>query len=228
MTKHLALSLAALLGVGVGCVTQPNQHPNALGQMDPNSGPDAIKDVKPNARTHFAAGQLAESQGDLGNAMDQYKAALKLDPNNSEAIFRLGVIYTGLKKYPVAMDMWKRYIKATGNSAAGYSDLAFCEELAGRPEWAETDYQRGIAKDPTNEPCRINYGYMLARHHRINEAYLQFAAVLPAAQAHYNLGTVYEAEARKEEARAEYKKAADIDPEMTDAAQKLAMLSTKD
>ena len=37
-----------------------------------------------------------------------------------------------------------RYVKATGGSATGYSNLAFCEELAGRPEAAEGDYQRGL------------------------------------------------------------------------------------
>lgn len=226
MIRKLALGLAALvLAAGAGCVQQPPQHTNTLSAIQ-GDGPDAgVKNVKPNANTHFAAGQLAESQGDLGDAMDQYKFALKLDPNNTNSMFRLGVIYTGLKQYPTAIEMWKRYVKATNNSASAYSDLAFCEELAGRPEWAETDYQRGITKDPTNESCRINYGYMLARHHRMGEAYIQFAAVLPAAQAHYNLGTVYEAENRKEEAKAEYKKAVQIDPDMSDASQKLAMLS---
>jgi tetratricopeptide (TPR) repeat protein len=227
MIKHFALGFASLLLVaGSGCVQQPPQHANTMGAIEGGDSTDgAIKNVKPNANTHFAAGQLAEAQGDLGDAMDQYKFAIRIDPNNTNAMFRLGVIYTGLRQYTTAIAMWKQYVKATNNSATGYSNLAFCEELAGRPEWAETDYQRGITKDPTNESCRINYGYMLARHHRMNEAYLQFAAVLPAAQAHYNLGTVYEAETRKEEAKAEYKKAAELDPDMTDAAQKLAMLS---
>jgi tetratricopeptide (TPR) repeat protein len=227
INKHLALGFAALfaMSAGVGCVQEPVQHANALGALETDSGDGALKNVKPNANTHFAAGQLAESQGDLGNAMDQYKATLKIDPNHANALFRMGVIYTGLKQYTTAIETWKRYLKATNNSATGYSNLAYCEELAGRPEWAETDYQRGIVKDPTNESCRINYGYMLARHQRTGEAYIQFAAVLPAAQAHYNLGTVYEAENRKEEAKAEYKKATEIDPDLTDAAEKLAMLS---
>jgi tetratricopeptide (TPR) repeat protein len=227
MTKHFALGIAALfLAAGAGCTQEP-YHPQAAITGGPNdsTAADAIKNVAPTANTHFAAGQLAESQGDLPNAIDQYKTALKIDPHNANSQFRLAVIYTGLKQYDNAVSEWNKYLKLTDNSAAAYSNLAFCEEIAGRPVLAETYYQRGIVKDPNNESCRINYGYMLARHDRTNEAYLQFAAVLPPAQAHYDLGTVYESKNRKEEAKAEYKKAAELDPDLTDAAEKLAMLS---
>src|SRR4051794_13592943 len=36
------------------------------------------------ADTRFAAGQLAESQGDAARAITQYRAALKIDPNHRD------------------------------------------------------------------------------------------------------------------------------------------------
>ena len=65
---------------------------------------------------------------------------------------------------------------------------------------------------------------MLARRGRINEATLQFQAVLSPAQVHYNLGSVYELQGRKQQAKAEYRKAAELDPNLSDARTKLATL----
>src|ERR1700721_1864659 len=125
MTKKLALGFAALLmAAGTGCSSQPSHQANTMTPLEAGSTDGEIKNVKPNANTHFAAGQLAEAQGDMGDAIDQYKFALRLDPANANSMFRLGVIYTGLRKYPLAFDMWKQYLKATNNSATGYSNLA--------------------------------------------------------------------------------------------------------
>src|SRR4051812_40414373 len=50
------------------------------------------------AKTHFAAGQLAESQGDSNRAIQQYWAAVKIDPKQQDALFRLGVLYCQAKE----------------------------------------------------------------------------------------------------------------------------------
>src|SRR6185437_11638095 len=118
-----------------------------------------------------------------------------------------------------------KYIDATGGSATAYSNLGFCQELAGNSSAAEAAYKKGIADDPHNEPCRVNYGLMLARGGHPSEALLQLQAVLPPAQAHYDLGSVYESLGHKQEARAEYQRAVDIDPQMGDAKAKLDGLS---
>src|SRR5947207_13581435 len=50
------------------------------------------------AETHFAAGQLNETQGSLPLAVEQYEAALKLNPKYSPALFRLGMVYSEMKQ----------------------------------------------------------------------------------------------------------------------------------
>src|SRR4051794_21516156 len=56
------------------------------------------KDPPLNADTHFAAGQLNESQGNLQGALEQYGKALKLNPKHESALFRSGVVLAQLKQ----------------------------------------------------------------------------------------------------------------------------------
>ncbi len=185
---------------------------------------DNTQDPPITAQTHFAAGQLAEAQGESAAAVKQYKEALKLDPKHKKSLYRLAVCYSQLKKFPDAAATWKKYIDITGGEANGYSNLGFCHELAGEIDQAESAYLRGIEKEPKNVACRTNYGLMLARLGRTAEATLQLQAVLSEADVHYNLASVLEHQGRKEAAKAEYRKALELDPHLEDAQTRLSAL----
>ena len=203
----------------VGCAKNGQQARNDPSQFE------KAKEPPINANTHFAAGQLAEDRGQYAKAEYQYKKAIQQDNKNEGALFRLGCLLASQKRYPEAMTIWQRYVNVTQGSADAYSNLAYCEELSGNPTAAESDYRRGITKDPKNEACRVNYGLMLARHGRINEGILQLQAVLSPAEVHYNLASVYELANRKEQARQEYQQALELDPNMIEAKAKLAQLN---
>lgn len=174
------------------------------------------------AETHFAAGQLAESQGNAQTAIRQYRQAIKLDPGHTRSLYRLGVVQAQSGALGDAIGTWQRYLEATGEDAGAYANLGFCHELAGDPVAAEAAYKRGVAKDGKNVPCRVNYGLMLAKANRANEALIQFQAVLTEAQAHYNLGSVYEQQGKTAQARGEYHKALELDPGLAEARARLA------
>lgn len=224
MNIRWLLGSAILMAVVTGCANNPKA------QQASNSAPPSGSELETSkappirANTYFAAGQLAESQGDLANAIAQYQKALNLDPTYADALFRLGCVQTAARDFAKAIDTWNRYMALTQGSATAYNNLAFCQELAGNPIAAESAYRKGIERDPTNEPCHVNYGLMLARHGRPNEALLQLQSVLPPAKAHYDLAAVYEQSGHKKEAKAEYAKALELDPNLADAKAKLASL----
>jgi tetratricopeptide (TPR) repeat protein len=209
-------------GSGVSGVRDSTKEQIAVDRSD--SKFDSVKEPKLTAETHFAAGQLADVQGSFDRAIVQYQAALKLRPNFPEALFRLGIDYMHLKQNPQAIATWKQYIKATNESANGYSNLGLAQQLAGDTAGAEESYRKGIERDPKNQHCRVNYGVMLAMQNRTSEATLQFQAVLTPAEVHYNLGSVYEQQGKLDEARAEYSEALKLDPKMRDAESRLASL----
>ena len=213
--KTLCVVAAALLA---GCASHDPRPPAGHGEFA------SAREPQINANTHFAAGQLDETQRHFAEAIEQYKQALALNGRHLSAMYRLGVVYAEVEQYPQALEIWKRYVTATNGSVEAYSNLGFCQELAGNPAAAEAAYQSGIARDPRSEPCRINYGLMLARHNHPSEALRQLQMVLSPAKAHYDLASVYQQQGRKLEARAEYQKALALDPQLKDARSKLASI----
>jgi tetratricopeptide (TPR) repeat protein len=183
------------------------------------------KDPPFTAQTHFAAGQMAESQNNPIAAIDQYEKAIKLDPKHSASLYRLGIVYAQLKRYRDAVTVWKQYVNVTDASATAFSNLGFCCELAGRNDEAETAYRQGIFKDPRNGPCRVNYGLMLARHGHLDQAAVQLQTVLSPSQVHYNIGSVLEGQGLKEQAKYEFQKAIDLNPSFNDARTRMAGLN---
>jgi tetratricopeptide (TPR) repeat protein len=224
--KSASIYLAALALLLGGCSSH-NSSANG-GQKLPSDA--QITEAKPkpvNADTHFAAGQFAESQGQFAAAMHQYQEALKLDPKHLPSLYRTGVLLTNLKRFDEAIAAWQRYMTATNNSGSAYNNLAYCYEMQGRPKLAEETYKKGIELDPRDAGCRTNYGLMLARRGQIQEAIRIWTPALSDAEIHYNLAGIYQIDGRKQEAKAEYQKALDLDPSLPDAKERMAELDTK-
>jgi tetratricopeptide (TPR) repeat protein len=231
-TLSAALLSAWLALLGSASCAHNNKDQNAAIQKLPEAQADALSASHSNfensedppftADTRFAAGQLAESQNQQANAIAQYREALKIDPKHQPSIYRLAVLYTQARQYPQAIETWKQYVRATNGSATAWSNLAFCYELADQPQEAEQAYKTGI--DPNDQPCRVNYGLMLARNNHPAQAIEQLSAVLKPAEVHYNLASVYEQIGQKESARSEYQKALELDPKMWEAQTRLSKL----
>lgn len=193
MTSRTLLGSVLLMATVTGCASNANKPPQATTPSTPPPMTEFEKSKDPpiNAKTHFAAGQLAESQGDYSTAVKQYEKSLEIDAKYADACFRLGCVQTLSHDLKKALVTWNRYVTLTNGSATAYNNLAFCEELAGNTAAAEGHYRLGIQRDPKNEPCHTNYGLMLARHGRPNEAVLQLQMVMTPAKAHYDLAKFY-------------------------------------
>ena len=221
MTSARPLAALAILSSIGGCQsTGPTafDHPPA----------ESISDKPPvlTADTYLAAGQLAETQGDLPRAAAQYERAIATDAKDPRPLFALASLQSKARDHAAAVATWRKYVEASGGSAGAHSNLGFACELAGRPDEAEAAYKAGIARDPKNESCRVNYGLMLARLDREAEAERQLSAVLPPAAVRYDLGSVHELRGRLTLARAAYRQCLAIDPTFTDARKRLAKLDT--
>ncbi len=176
------------------------------------------------AETHFAAGQLAESQSNFELALQRYEQALKIDPQHASTLYRSAIVYTELKQYPAAIGRWNRYVEASNGAAAGYNNLALTYELAAKPRDAEMSFKKGIAKHPKDQAIQVNYGLMLARIGRVAEADAQLKKVLQPAEAAYNMGSIYEEMGKKEQAKQKYEEALALNPKMSDAQARLAAI----
>lgn len=224
MKRAVALISAVLIfGNVVGC-NSSNQRRTASREPSVQEKFELVDEPDITADTRFAAGQLAESRSDWNRAIYQYEAALKLNPKHRPSLSRLAAAYAITRQPVKSVPAAKRFVEVTGGSPESYNDLAQCYEYANRPGDAETAYKLGIDKDPQNRLCRTNYGLLLARIGRTDEARSQMSEVLPVAEVHYNIASVLEIQGKKDEARAEYRLAIAADPNLSDAKKRLAKI----
>lgn len=212
------IGLASMVAVSVlaGCQGAKPPRSDSGGLL---TGFDDVQNPSFNAETHFAAGRLAESQGNTQRALQQYEQAIALDPKHAGAHYRVAMVLTDQRQFDAAIDAWKRYVKVAGETPAAWNNLAYCYETAGRMKDAEETYKVAIARDGNYPQARVNYGLMLARQQRVDEARSQLAVVLVPAAVEYNLGSVYEQLGRADLARSSYTRALELNPRF-DAARK--------
>lgn len=235
MNKRLlfVLPIAAVVSLmAAGGCAGKNSDGSTHGKQAKAGGGDnfeaARKDPPVQPETSFAAAQWSEEMNQLPKAADLYRQTLKADPKHEQAMYRLGIVTAKMRQYPEAIEIWKRYVKLTNGSSQAYSNLAYTQDLAGLTNDAVASYEKGISRDPKSVPCRVNYGILLAKQGRTDQALAQLQTVLSPAEAHYNIGSVYELQGKKQQARAEYRKALQLDADLTDAKTRLAALGGAD
>jgi Tfp pilus assembly protein PilF len=175
-----------------------------------------------NFETYVAAGDLAVTRGQPVRAAEQYEKAIALRPKDSGVIKKLALAYTSAGQTGKSIDTWKRYLDATQNSADAYGSLGYAYELAGNPTEAEKTYKEGVARHPKGALVHINYGLMLVRRGKVDEAVTQMSAVLQPHEVNYNIASVYEQMGRKDLAQFYYRRSIECNPNFAAARQKLA------
>jgi len=225
----LAAGVVIATSTVVGC--RSGDDPDQVAGYAETARPyDAALDAPPAAistQTRLAAAQLAETQGRLDEAAAQYREVLKAEPDHVDALFRLAAVHTMRRDFAQAIPAWERYTKVTGDAAVGWNNLGKCHEMAGRWREAEVSFLRALERDPANRLARVNYGLLLARRDRADEAEDQLSRVLPPAVVQYNLGSAAELSGDAEAARQRYARAIELDPHLREARQRLQGLDLR-
>ena len=74
------------------------------------------KEKTPNlGKYHVYAGMEKMESGDLLSAVSEFKKAIKISPDSSQAYYYLGMIYKKEGKKEAALEYWKEYILLTAN-----------------------------------------------------------------------------------------------------------------
>jgi len=139
--------------------------------------------------------------GVLGNyikAIEAYKQAIRIDPNDANAYYNLSVTYADLGLYKDAIEARKQAIRIDPNDAMNYYNLGEYYDHLGLYKDAIEAYKQAIRIDPDRVICTIfyyNLGYaygQLGLYKDAIEAYKQAIRIYPDhASAHCNLGVTY-------------------------------------
>jgi Flp pilus assembly protein TadD len=165
---------------------------------------------------HNNLGRIHLRNGDLDQADGEFRKALRLDENNSEALLNLASIQSARGRRGDAELLIKRALQVDPNSVGALSQLAEIERDKGNLDEAVRLFEEALAINDAMPFLHLGYGDVLQRSGRFAEAEAAFRLVLQldpdSFKAHYDLGVTYGNQGRIGEARAEYERALEIQP----------------
>jgi thioredoxin-like negative regulator of GroEL len=145
---------------------------------------EIIADALAIAIEHHQAGRLAHAE-------QMYRQILKQQPNNVQALHRLGVIASQVGKHEKAIPFYQKVLALVPNFAEAHFNLASALHNQDKIEEAIAHYQQGLTLNPNYPEVHLNLGAALKSQGRLEEAIAHYQQALTLnpnyPKAHYNL-----------------------------------------
>lgn len=199
-------------------LTNQPENPDALAEMG------MLQLAK---RNHEAARAMlfkavALDQRRLGNEQGDGSpdvAALKVDSQSPLKVYNaLGVLADLSNDFPLSEAYYRLALLIEPRSVLVQNSLGYSYYLAGQWPEAERTYQRGIGYDAGYKPLWRNYGLLLARMERYEEALSAFEQISDRAQASNDVGYVCLVEGKLDVAEQFFRSAIEQSPAHYDTA----------
>lgn len=177
----------------------------------------ALEDYKKTVEYWFYLGVAYGDAGMYKEAIDAYKQAIRIKPDDAKAHNNLGVAYAESGMYKEAIEAYKQAIRIKPDDAKAHDNLGNAYAESGMHKEAIEAYKQAIRIKPDDAVAHYNLGVAYGKAGKYEEeieAYKQAIRIKPDyAVAHYNLGVSYLASGDRGMALEEYKILKDLDPQ---------------
>ena len=169
------------------------------------------------AQEHFERGVAHHNQGHLDEAIREYQAALRINPDFAEAHLNLGMAYGQQGRPDEAIREYQAALRINPYDAMAHYNLGVAYRQQSRPDDEIREYQAALRINPDFAEAHYNLGLVYGQQGRLDDAIREFQFALRispgSAKAHYILGLAYEQQGRLDEAIREYQAALHINPD---------------
>jgi len=153
------------------------------------------QDGAPSAQDHYNQAKIAARSGSPEQAIEHYRAALRLEPEYGQALTGLGAIYLMQKRPGEAEVLFEKALAIDPNHATALVNLAMIDQSRGDGDSALGRLEKVIARNPEYAEAHMNIGSLLASMNRYEEAILHLSEAVKLNPkrpvAHLNLASVY-------------------------------------
>lgn len=160
----------------------------------------------------IARARSYEQTGDYDKARKIYDEVRRRDPNNVQAIYRLGIVCDLQKRHGEAEQLFLFALTKQPGDAEIMCDLGYCQFLQGSLSKSEATLRQAVEIAPTNSRAHNNLGLALGHQGKYQEALEQFSQAGSEADAYYNLAFVYAAQEKPEDAKECFRRCLKRDP----------------
>ncbi|MFC1699992.1 tetratricopeptide repeat protein [Candidatus Omnitrophota bacterium] len=180
------------------------------------------------AQSYVNLGLLYLQAGKSNQALALFERAVAIDPRYPEAYNNLGVAQEHQGQLDQARQAYQTAAQIDSDYADAYYNLAILEVTTGRTEQAVTLFEQAIAVNPKHASAYYNLGIVYKNSARPIEAIAMFEksiAIQPQADAYNSLGEVYAALGEREQARVQFKRALELQPDYQKALDNLGLIT---
>ena len=131
-----------------------------------------------NPLRHDAVADLYLEDGRLTDAVGEYRASLRLNPESAPTHYNLGFALSALGQRDEAIAQFEEAVRLDPDYAQAHNNLGALLQLQGKADEALAHYQRAVALRPDNPDAQANLGQSLSVHGRMNEAVDHLRAAL--------------------------------------------------
>jgi tetratricopeptide (TPR) repeat protein len=218
-----ALILAALLPILAG-LAGFGQNNAAIAQDFKESGEEKAPESKPRttkyapeAVKHYNRGLELHQSGFLNKAVEEYKAAIKVDDRLEQAYSNLGLIYIAQKNFPRAHEAFDRALALKPNRPTSLNGLASVLYAEKQVEPAVEKWRKVVSIDPNFASAYYNMGTALESEKHYDEAikaYVQAVTKAPdMSDAYYRIGALMVVQKHPAQAMALLDRAVQLSPD---------------
>ncbi|MBF0358929.1 MAG: tetratricopeptide repeat protein [Magnetococcales bacterium] len=184
--------------------------------------------IQNRAKEALEQGISFHQSGQLDKAIDYYKKAIKIDPENFIALSNMGFALYSTEKLEEAAVALKKAITISPDFADAYSNLGNTLKKQGKFKEAVASFQKAIALKPDYAEAHSNLGNVRQEQDKLDLAvasYQKAIALKPDyAEAHYNLGNIRKEQGKLDLAVASYQKATSLNPDYAEAYNNLGVV----
>ena len=213
--KMLRVSVALILLILVSFLVGTRER-NKVWKDEVSLWADAKQKAPFLIRPYNNLGEAYDKIGKYDLAIEEFEAALRLNPNYFFALSNLGNIYGKKKEYGQAISYTQKALQQKPDYAPGHYNLAKALHLTGNPDKAMSSYRLAIKYNPYFEEAFFNLGFLAIERKQFEEAIDNFKSFLKMQprhpKAHFGLATSYAMMGKQEEAKQHYKNAIAYDP----------------
>jgi tetratricopeptide (TPR) repeat protein len=186
----------------------------------------AYRDEK--IKEHVGTGDKLVAEGKYQEALDEYQEALKLNPDDADSNYKVGVAYYFLNKFPESIEAYKKAINLNPRHVKALNNLALIYQKQDENVEASMLYQKALEISPDYYLARYNLGVVLYKRDRTDQAEATAKELIKLnpdySGGYYLLGLILENNDKFEEAEKMYTKAVELDPRDSEAQNELKRL----